>query len=151
MTVVDDSDRVVVRALVNTVANATVNTVANNHVNNRGCAEAAGVGCTYIWLWVCVVLLVGWVLCCVVGLLTGWFLFSPVQLPLLDSLRFVLCRGNTTGVCFGLAVSSVSRFRGRHRLGVGYVAGAWEIDHVPVGSAPPCATRVRPDTAWCCG
>ena len=34
---------------------------------------------------------------------------------------------------------------------LGIAPGAWEIDHVPVGSAPPCATRVRPDTAWCCG
>ena len=43
------------------------------------------------------------------------FLCSPVQLPLLDSLRFVLGRGNTTGVCTALAGSSVSCFRGRRQ------------------------------------
>jgi len=35
----------------------------------------------------------------------------------LDSLRFVLCRGNTTVVCTALTGSSVSRFRAYGQVG----------------------------------
>ena len=72
---------------------------------------------------VCVVLLFGWWV--VVGSLCfdNVVIMSPVQLPHLDSLRFVLCRGNTTK-WYGPCGFERPSFSWPARVRDGIVAGA---------------------------